>query len=96
MDEVLVFKLVTGEEMLAKVVESDMFSWTLNKPMTLVPSNGGLAMTLGLYTGNPDKPVTLLKSGVIMTSVPRGDLVSTYIESTTGIKTFTKPDILLG
>ena len=95
-DDVAVFKLVTGEEMLARVESEDDSSWKLIKPMTLVPSQQGLALTPGMFTAQPEKSVLLFKNAVVMKCIPRQEMLNSYIEGTTGIKPITKPDILLG
>lgn len=83
--EVVAFKLSNGEEILAKVVESDMTTYTISKPVTIMAQQQGLQFVQGFFTANPDKNVNLAKSAVVMTGIPADEVVKSYTEATTGI-----------
>ena len=83
--DVVSFKLTNGEEILAKIVASDMSTYTISKPVTIMAQQQGLQFVQGFFTANQDKNITLNKSAVIMTAVPAEEVVKSYTEATTGI-----------
>lgn len=87
--DVQVFKIVTGEELVARVSSSktDASVLLLHKPLTLVPGPQGLTLTQSLISAQPDEPVQLHLHSVVMRSVARDEMTNAYIEATTGLKT---------
>lgn len=83
--DVVSFKLTNGEEILAKVVDSDMATYTVSKPITIMAQQQGLQFVQGFFTANQDKNITLNKSAVVMTAIPVEEVVKSYTEATTGI-----------
>jgi len=83
--DVVSFKLTNGEEILAKLVDSDMATYTISKPVTIMAQQQGLQFVQGFFTANQDKNITLNKSAVIMSATPAEEVVNSYTEATTGI-----------
>lgn len=83
--DIVAFKLSNGEEIVAKLVDSDMSTYTLGKPVTIAPSQQGLQFMQGFFTANQDKQVILYKSAVVMTAEPVEEVQKSYTEATTGI-----------
>jgi len=83
--DIVAFKLSNGEEIVAKLAESDMATYTLSKPVTIAPSQQGLQFMQGFFTADQDKHVTLYKSAVVMTATPVDEVQKSYTEATTGI-----------
>jgi hypothetical protein len=83
--DIVAFKLSNGEEIVAKLVDSDMSTYTLSKPVTIAPSQQGLQFMQGFFTANQDKHVILYKSAVVMTAEPVEEVQKSYTEATTGI-----------
>jgi hypothetical protein len=85
--EIATFKLVNGDEVVAKVVSQDAMSFTVNKPMTVVPAQKGIMLMQSLFTGEGSKDITLSAQHVMMhSSVPK-DVQDYYFQLTTGIQT---------
>ena len=83
--EIVCFKLVNGDEIVAKVVESTASGWRLNKPCTVVPSHQGLGLVQTLFSADINKNVELKSEHVIMHSTTLKALEDHYITTTTGI-----------
>jgi len=83
--EIVCFKLVNGDEIVAKVVECISGGWKINKPCTVVPSHQGLGLVQTLFSADINKNVELKFEHVIMHSTTLKALEDHYITTTTGI-----------
>ena len=95
-DEILTFKLITGEEIVAKVVSVVDGMIVIKQPVTLVPGQQGLQMMPSLFSANLDRDVLLYASGILMTTEVREDVRAGYIKATTGIDVPAKKSIITG
>lgn len=89
--DILVFKMPTGEEIIAKLKSENMQSYIVTKPATLMvgdAGNGqiGVDMQPSLFCMDINNTVEIMKSGVLMVTVVRKDLKDAYIKSTSGIQ----------
>jgi len=79
-------KLVTGEEIVAKVVdEKDGYFW-VEKPCTVMPSQQGIGLAQSLFTGDPDKTISIKKDHVVMLVTSAEQIRIHYIKTTTGLE----------
>ena len=85
-DIVVSFKIVNGDEIVAKVVEENANGFIINKPTTVMPSQKGLALMQSLFTSDLNKNITLDKRHVMMHSPTVKDVEDYYIQTTTGIQ----------
>jgi len=85
-DTVVSFKLVNGDEIVAKVLEEQDDKFVINKPCTVMPSQQGLGLMQSLFTSDINKSISLLKSHVMMHSPTVTDIENHYIKTTTGIE----------
>jgi hypothetical protein len=85
-DTVVSFKLVNGDEIVAKVIEESTDSFTINKPCTVMPSQQGLGLLQSLFTSDLGKNITLSKNHVMLHSATQKDIENHYIQTTTGIE----------
>ena len=85
-DTVVSFKIVNGDEIVAKVVEETHDGFTINKPTTVMPSQKGLALMQSLFTSDLNKNIVLDKKHVMMHSPTVKDVEDYYIQTTTGIQ----------
>lgn len=86
-DDILSFKLVNGDEVVAKLVEEGTDYYMVSKPTTVIPSQQGLGLVQSLFTGNLEKNVKLEKKHIMMHSKTIKDVENHYIKTTTGIET---------
>lgn len=84
-DEILVFKLANGEELIARIVEVTDGMFILKQPISMAPTQQGLQMMPSMFSGNLDKQVVLYGAAVAMIADAKEDIKVKYIEVTTGV-----------
>jgi hypothetical protein len=84
-----------GEEIVAKIVSIDADTYTLSKPVAVVPGQQGIQLMNSLFTADPEADVTVNISSVAMIAPVREDVGDSYLEATTGIKPV-RSKILMG
>lgn len=84
-NEIYTFKLTTGEEVVAKVLEIHEDSLIVKTPISTVLSQQGLQMMPTLFSSVLEQNVRLNKNAWVMVAVTRNDVRNSYIEATTGI-----------
>lgn len=84
--EVVTIKVVTGEEIVAKYLESTETGHKISRPMVLSMTQKGMAMMPMLFTVDPDSDITINSSSVVMMSVTDPDFAKQYTTSVTGIQ----------
>jgi hypothetical protein len=94
LDQVYTLKIANGDEIIAKITAEDDITYTVAKPLTIVPSQQGINMMNSLFTADPDKSVTINKTQVSMISLSREEVCDSYLEATTGIKPVRKSIIM--
>ena len=94
LDQVYTLKIANGDEIVTKITAEDDTTYTVAKPLTIVPSPQGINMMNSLFTADPDKSVTINKTQVSMISISREEVCDSYLEATTGIKPVRKSIIM--
>ena len=84
-DQIYTFKLNTGEELVARLVEIHDDHMIIEHPILTVLSPQGLQMMPGLFSANMDKTVRLNNSSWAMIAETRDDVRDSWIQATTGI-----------
>ena len=93
-DTIVSFKLVNGDEIVAKVVEDTPEHYVVSKPCTVVPSAKGLGLIQSLFTSDLNKSISIDKSHVMLHSATVKDVEDYYIQTTTGITPATAGGII--
>ena len=83
--EVVTFKLTSGEELVAKLVEDSAAYYKLSRPMVIGMGQQGPGLMPYLFTVHPDKDVKLNKSVVAMAEATDKQFADQFLQSTTGI-----------
>jgi hypothetical protein len=96
LDQVYTLKIANGDEIVAKITGEDDTTYTVARPLTVIPGQQGIQMIFALFTANPDKSVTINKSQVSLIAVSRDEVQDSYVEATTGIKPVRNSKILMG
>ena len=97
LDQVYTLKIANGDEIVAKIVEQTDTTYTVARPLTVIPSpQGGINMMNSLFTAAPDKNVTINKQQVSAIAPSRDEVCDSYLEATTGIKPVRNSKILMG
>ena len=95
LDQTYTIKIANGDEIVTRITHEDDDTYTIGRPLVVVPSPQGIQMIFGMFTADPDKPVSLNKSAVSMCALSRKEVCDSYTEATTGIKPVTNK-ILMG
>jgi hypothetical protein len=93
--DIVTFKLVNGDEIVAKIKEETDTSFSLDRPCTVIPSPQGIGLMQTLFTANPDASISISKQHIIMHSPVIDKMESHYIQTTTGIQPITKGGIVV-
>ena len=96
LDEVYTLKIANGDEIVAKITAEDDKTYTVARPLTVIPGREGIQMVSSLFTANPDKSVTINKQQVSLIALSREEVCDSYLEATTGIKPVRNSKILMG
>lgn len=92
---VFCFKLVNGDEVVARITESDANSYTITVPMTVIPSAQGIALMPSLYTMKDGEKINLRRDHVMLFAEADSRMRDHYIKVTTGIQTVTNDKIII-
>lgn len=84
--DIVCFKMVTGDEIVAKIVEQNSEGYVVNRPCTVIPSPQGLGLMQSLISADINTNVTLKSEHVIMHGPVITDIENHYIRTTTGIQ----------
>ena len=93
-DQVVSFKIMNGDELVAKIVEETDDAFVISKPTTVMPSQQGLGLMQSLFTSDLNKNIRLSKSHVMMHAPTVKDVENHYIKTTTGIEPVTAGGII--
>ena len=85
--DIVAFKLVNGDECVAKSIEVTPMEFVVSKPCTVVPSPKGIGMMQSLFTAELSKDVHLSASHVLMHAPVVKEIKDYYLQTTTGIAT---------
>lgn len=93
--QVYTFKLNSGEELIAKIVEITRDNIVISDPVSVAPGPKGMQLIPSMFTANTTAKITLNTNSVSLYAMTDDDVKMKYIEATTGI---TVPDkkIILG
>ena len=87
--DVVVIKLITGEEIITKLVEPDLTAYSISRPLvfTMHPQTGQPVLIPWLMSLSPKdpKPIVINKSAVVGMTTPAKESADSYTQSTTGI-----------
>ena len=84
-NQIVSIKLVSGDEIIAKVVEDNEQEYKLNKPLAVIMSDKGLAMLPYMISVAADEPLNLRKTHAMCVAKPVSEVEKHYIQITTGI-----------
>jgi len=84
--KVYTFKLNSGEEMIAKVMDAGEGYAMLQDPVSVAPGPQGMGLVPSMFTADPDKNPRLNMNCVAISSLTDESVRMKYIEATTGIK----------
>lgn len=88
--DIVSLKLITGEELIARLEKEEADKIQLSKPFALVPGQAGLGMMPWVLSVSPDSKITINMSTVILLHKTEEGISKQYVEQTTGLTMITK------
>ena len=93
-NKVYTFKLNSGEELIAKVIQAGGDFIIIEEPVSIAPTQQGMQMIPSIFTANPKGEFKLNTSSVAIYAETDDSVRMKYLEATTGIKVPDKKIIL--
>jgi len=88
--DIVCFKIVTGDEIIAKLVSEGSAGFVVSRPCTVIPSPQGLGLMQSLISADINTNVTLKNEHILMHGPVIKDIENHYIRTTTGIEPASK------
>ena len=89
-----VFKLSTGEEIIASVIDITSEAVTIKNPLTMAVGERGLQFAPFMIMADSSKPISVTRSLVVATTYPTTGLETQYESITSGIALPQKSSII--
>jgi len=84
-NDTITLKTTGGEEIVARFVEEDSNTITVQKPMAIMATGQGIGLGPFAFTISPDSKVKLNKHSLIFVHKTDTEMASQYVQSTTGV-----------
>lgn len=81
MSDAILIKMVSGEELIAKVKTEDDDTVTVEKPAIVIMApngTGGVQVQMGPYSMFTEKPISLNKKAIMYIAEPNTELLNSY------------------
>jgi hypothetical protein len=83
---VYTFKLNSGEELIAKVIQTGSEFIQIEEPVSIAPTQQGMQMIPSVFTANPKGEFKLNTTSIALYAETDDSVRMKYLEATTGIK----------
>ncbi len=93
-NKVFTFKLNSGEELIAKVVQAGGDFIIIEEPVSIAPTQQGMQMIPSVFTANPKAEFKLNTTSIALYAETDDSVRMKYLEATTGIKVPDKKIVL--
>jgi hypothetical protein len=93
-NSVYTFKLNSGEELIAKVVQAGGEFIKIEEPVSIAPTQQGMQMIPSVFTAEPKGEFKLNTNSISLYAETEDSIKMKYLEATTGIKVPDKKIIL--
>jgi len=92
--DIISFRLVTGDEIIARVSEDNETDFVVERPCTVLPSERGMGLIQTVMTADQDRKFALNKNHVVMSGPSIDAMQKHYLKTTTGIEPITRGSII--
>ena len=92
--KVYTFKLNSGEELIAKVIQTGGEFIQIEEPVSIAPTQQGMQMIPSVFTANPKGDFKLNTTSIALYAETDDSVRMKYLEATTGIKVPDKKIVL--
>lgn len=86
-NDTVTIKTTSSDEIVARFVEQDADSITIQKPLALMATQQGIGLGPFAFTVEPDAKIKLNKNTVMFMAKTEPQMASQYMSSTSGIAT---------
>ena len=93
-NSVYTFKLNSGEELIAKVIQAGGDFIIIEEPVSIAPTQQGMQMIPSIFTANTKGEFRLNTSNIAIYAITDDSVRMKYLEATTGIKVPDKKIVL--
>jgi hypothetical protein len=93
-DDIVGFKMVNGDEIVARILSTNNEGWSVSRPCTVIPGPQGIGLMQSLISADINTEVTLGRQHVMLHAPAIKQMQDHYIQTTTGIQTVSKGSIL--
>ena len=93
--DVVSFKMVNGDELVAKVLEETDAGFSVSAPCTVMPSQQGLGLMQSLFSAKEDIKVFLSRQHVMFHAESLEQMKAHYVKTTTGVEIIPKQSIIV-
>lgn len=93
-NQVYTFKLNSGEELIAKVIQAGGDFIVMEEPVSIAPTQQGMQMIPSVFTAEPKGQFKLNTSSIAIYADTEDSIKDKYLEATTGIKVPSKKIVL--
>ena len=93
-NSVYTFKLNSGEELIAKVIQAGGEFIKIEEPVSIAPGQQGMQMIPSVFTANPKGEFKLNTTSIALYAETDDSVRMKYLEATTGIKVPDKKIVL--
>ena len=93
-NSVYTFKLNSGEELIAKVIQAGGDFIIIEEPVSIAPTQQGMQMIPSVFTANPKSEFKLNTTSIALYAETDDSVRMKYLEATTGIKVPDKKIVL--
>ena len=93
-NKVYTFKLNSGEELIAKVIQTGGEFIQIEEPVSIAPTQQGMQMIPSVFTANPKGDFKLNTTSIALYAETDDSVRMKYLEATTGIKVPDKKIVL--
>lgn len=83
--DTITIKTTAGEEIVARFIEENDKTITIEKPLALMPTSQGIGLGPFAFTINPSSKIKINKSAVLFTHKTDAEMAKQYVSSTTGL-----------
>jgi hypothetical protein len=93
--DIVTFKLVNGDEIVAKIDNNDgKGDFQVSRPCVVVPSGQGIGLMQAMFSAEINTIITLKSEHIMMYAPTVKDLEAHYLKTTTGIELLPKGKII--
>jgi hypothetical protein len=85
-NDAITIKTTGGDELVARFIDEDSTTITIEKPMAIMATPQGLGLGPYVFTVNPASKIKLNKNALVFVHKTDGEMAKQYIANTSGIQ----------